>query len=505
MAPESGVVHRLHPASLPLELVRRLASFGFYAIGALFLAARSEEFAYLFLLLLPIGSAILRYVSFRYELAGDRLIVREGVFVKQVRQIPYARIQNLDTTQGPLHRVLGVVDVRVQTAGGSEPEAAFQVISRERLEELRAVVFGGRVEAANAWGSEAPAGPAVEGAPVFRMGAGDLAVHGLLSQKGLIVVGGVLLALRQFGDEDRIEEFIESSVEQLPVQTESIGVLQWVVLTLGFLLLLQVATLAWATITLFGFRIDRRGDALHSSYGLLTRHETSLPRTRIQALHVKQSLFQRLFGRVSVHAVSAGGVGGEDKEHARPWLVPACRAEELPRLLAEIQPDAEFDAADWRHVHPRAPRRFAIQGFFAFVLPFAALAIAAVAMLQREFDAALFASAVGAAAVLALVAAVVRSRFAYRALGFARTDRALFLRHGVLSRKRTCVRLEKIQSVRLAQTPLDRRARMATLSIDTAGPGSQQATFVVPFLPVREARRLARELAREANRRDFRW
>ncbi|MBI5364134.1 MAG: PH domain-containing protein [Planctomycetes bacterium] len=498
MAPERGVVHRLHPASLPLELVRRISRFGFYAVVAVVLAARSEELAYLFLLLLPIGGAVMRFLSFRYELADDRLIVREGVFVKQVRQIPYARIQNLDTTQGVLHRALGVVDVRVQTAGGKEPEAVFQVISRERLEELRAVIFGARAEPVDAWSSAAPS--SIDEAPLFRMRASDLAVHGLLSQKGLFVVGGLLLVLREFADRDRVKELFQSGVEQLPVEPRALGAWTWVALSVAGFALLQLATLAWAVVTLFGFRIERRGDALHSQYGLFTRHETSLPRRRIQALHVKQGLFQRLFGRVSVHAVSAGGVGGEEKEHARPWLVPTCRGEELPRLLRSVQPDAEFDAAPWRKVHPRATRRLTIQGTLLYSLSFGTVAAV---LISTDFVP--LAPTLGVVLVLALAAAMVRAKLVYRALAFARTDKALFLRHGVLTRRKTCVPLEKIQSVRLSQTPLDRMARMATLSIDTAGPGGQHAAFVVPYLPVREARRLSRALTREANRRDFRW
>lgn len=501
MAPEHGSVHRLHPASLPLELVRRISRFGFYALVAVVLAARSEELAYLFLLLLPIGGAVMRFLSFRYELADDRLIVREGIFVKQVRQIPYARIQNLDTTQNVLHRALGVVDVRVQTAGGKEPEAEFQVISREQLEELRAVIFGARREAPNAWSSEAaPAAAPADGEVVFRMGALDVAVYGLLSQRGLLLVGGLLIALRELGDRDRLRELVESGVEQLAVEPRSIGPWAWIALGTLFLVLLQLATLAWAAMTLFGFRLERRGDALHSEYGLFTRHATSLPRRRIQALRVKQGLFQRLFRRVSLQAVSAGGASGEEREHARPWLVPLCRATELPRILAEVQPDAEFDAAPWRKVHPRATRRLAILGTVLYAPVFVGLGFGANAL-----ELAPLATALPSACVLAIAAAIVRARLVYRGLAFAKSDRALFLRHGVLARSRTCVPLEKIQSVRFSQTPLDRRARMATLAIDTAGPGGQQAALVVPYLPVREARRLSRELAREANRRDFRW
>lgn len=530
MAPDSGTPRRLHPASLPLELVRRLARFGFLALAAVVLAARSEEISYLFLLLLPVISAVVRYVTFRYELVGDRLIVREGLFVKQVRQIPYTRIQNLETSEGLLHRALGVVDVRVQTAGGKEPEAVFQVISRAQLEELRAALFqarGARAQdaaPAGAWSSDAAIDPGVAHAPdwlagapsssapiapipttaltppFFRMSAGDLAVHGLLSQKGLLVISGAFFALRELAGHERLEQLVESGVERVSVESASVGPWTWVALALVFGALLQLGTLVWTAVTLSGFRLERNGDALQSAYGLLTRHETSLPRTRIQALHVKQSFFQRAFRRVSVHAVSAGGTGGETKEHARPWLVPTCREELLPRILGEVQPETDFDAVAWRAVHPRAPRRIAIVGTLQYGVLFGVLAALAWAT-----DFAPAGVAFGVVLPLALFAAIVRARLVYRGLAYGRTEKALFLRRGVLTRRRSCVRYEKIQSVRLEQSPLDRRARMAHVSIDTAGPGGLHASFVVPYLGVRDARRLCRELTGEANRRVFRW
>ena len=45
MAPEHGTTHRLHPASLPLELVRRIGRFGFLALVALLVVYQSVAIA----------------------------------------------------------------------------------------------------------------------------------------------------------------------------------------------------------------------------------------------------------------------------------------------------------------------------------------------------------------------------------------------------------------------------------------------------------------------------
>jgi membrane protein YdbS with pleckstrin-like domain len=140
----AGRVHRLHGSTLVFDVGRRFASFAFVGLAAVFFAARRAELWYLAFLLPPVVQALLRYVSFRYTFTPEHLVIREGVFVRSVRHVPYTRVQNIDTLQGPLHRLLDVVEVRLETAGGSEPEALFRVISSAQLGELRAHVFAAR-------------------------------------------------------------------------------------------------------------------------------------------------------------------------------------------------------------------------------------------------------------------------------------------------------------------------------------------------------------------------
>ncbi len=55
----------------------------------------------------------------RWYLVTDRsLRVREGVFVVREMTVTFANIQNISISQGPIQRVLGIADLRVDTAGG---------------------------------------------------------------------------------------------------------------------------------------------------------------------------------------------------------------------------------------------------------------------------------------------------------------------------------------------------------------------------------------------------
>ena len=69
-----------------------------------------------------------QYFTYRYGVAGDALVVRSGVFERSLRVIPFARIHNVALQQSLLHRVFGVAEVRLESAGGKKPEAEMRVL-----------------------------------------------------------------------------------------------------------------------------------------------------------------------------------------------------------------------------------------------------------------------------------------------------------------------------------------------------------------------------------------
>ncbi|NOT29821.1 MAG: PH domain-containing protein, partial [Planctomycetes bacterium] len=463
MEPESDGARRLHPATLLFDVGRRFASLALWSVTVVLFAASSEERWVLLFLLPPLIEALIRYASFRYAFGADQLVIRSGLFVRGVRHVPYARIQNIDTAQGPLHRLLGVVEVRLETAAGKEPEAVFRVITSAQLAELRARVFGPVAEARTA--DEA----FEREAPFFRMSVGAVLLFGLLSQRGLVLLIGALAALRELPFWERLEQRFDPQAERLSDGLGSLGAGAWVALALLAILVLQLGSMLWALLTLHGFRIERRGEDLRTTCGLLTRQTASLHARARSLLAVRESLVQRWIGRASVRALSAGGDSTQASQIARKWLVPLCRRAQLPAILREVQPEAPLEAVAWRPVHPRARRRLFVK--WAFVLELLAL----LGWLQSTW--------LGLVAALAgFVLAFACARLRARQLGWALGERAVFLRDGLFGRRLCCVRFEKIQSIQLVRTPLDRRARMARLTLDTAGAAGSELRFELPFL-----------------------
>src|SRR5512145_1652646 len=128
---------RLHPFSILFGLGSELRQFVIPGLVVLVTAgtAGGDWQAWTLLFLIPYGLAVIaRYVSFRYRYEERELVIRSGLFFRNERHIPYARVQNINAVQNVLHRLLNVVEVHIETGGGAEPEAKMSVLPVHALE-----------------------------------------------------------------------------------------------------------------------------------------------------------------------------------------------------------------------------------------------------------------------------------------------------------------------------------------------------------------------------------
>ncbi|HET9679059.1 MAG TPA: PH domain-containing protein, partial [Gammaproteobacteria bacterium] len=70
----------------------------------------------------------------------------------------------------------------------------------------------------------------------------------------------------------------------------------------------------------------------------------------------------------------------------------------------------------------------------------------------------------------------------------------LLYKHGWLTRRLAIVPLNRIQSITLKRSPFDRRYKMATVNVDTAGSASWGQQVNIAYLNEKDAAELARRL-----------
>ena len=83
------------------------------------------------------------YRTAAYRFGEDEVEYRRGVFFRQRTNVPYNRITNVGTTQGPVQRLVGAGSVAVHTAGyGGQMGAELTIGGVADFEEIEAQVLG---------------------------------------------------------------------------------------------------------------------------------------------------------------------------------------------------------------------------------------------------------------------------------------------------------------------------------------------------------------------------
>lgn len=486
--PQDGA-QRLHPMSWLFVLLVHLKEFALPLLAALFFGRGGNEFwEYLGMVgaLVLAAMSFVQYLSYRYCVVGPELVIREGIFSRNVRHVPLARIQNVSLHRNPLHRLFGVAEVQLESAAGVTPEATMRVLSMQRAAELEQLVREMRLRAQHGDASASAEALADVEEILISLPSAEILRLGLISNRGMVVVAGaigVLSQIRPEGFSRSIANFGERLFGQMA--TLGLGPVQWVLsgllLALSFVVVLRLFSVVLAFLKFHGFRLGQSDDRLRVESGLLTRIRASALRRRIQHWTVDESLLHRWFGRQSLKVETAVMQAANQAERGLSHLVPIGTPAQVELMLQRLLPQAAWPEIDWHPLHPKAWRRMFRPALVVLLLVCGVLSLgkpgawAWIGLLLLP---------------LTLASALGRGRFGGYALG----SHILAFRSGWLSRRWSMVELHRLQGVQLTHSPFDRRNGMANVVVDTAGANPFGHRIHIRYLPEDEARNLYQRL-----------
>jgi len=463
----TGRPQRLHPLSPVIDLVRIAPQT---LLPMVFFVAREPLVAVplsILVAVLVIGARFLAWSRFTYVIDGDSLVVERGILNRSRRVVPLDRIQQVDLLRKLRHRIAGLAVVRVDTAGtGSEAEVTLDAVSDAEADRLRAVLGVRARDAVPAWPAAEDAGTGATTRPgsaevereVLAIGYRRLALAGVTGAQ-LAVVFAVLGSLAGLLDEVVVSMGERVVGEVADGARPAISVL--IVLGVGAVVVWLAVAAGAAIVADADYRLTRRGDVLHVRRGLLDQREASLAVHRVQVVRILQNPLRRMLGLVSVTLQSAGGSGSVEGVDSRV-TVPILRRAEVEALVSEVLPGAP--PLPGLAAAPAAARR---RAWTRRVGPALLLALP-VAVLLAPW---------GILALLLIPIGVLDAELVYRGLGWARVGDHIVARRGGLLRETNVVPMAKVQSTRLASSPLQRRVGLANLLLDVAGRGRTPAVL----------------------------
>lgn len=374
--------YKLHPISALINLVKAVKDMAIpiviivLANGFNFTAnVRDENFfsqmiPLLILLVVMVFTfigGILKWWTFRYWFEDSELRVEYGLFVKKKRYIPFDRIQSLNYREGIFHRVFGLVQVLVETAGGKtgKAEAELTAITRAAADQIEREMNKAKLgqQPAEEELVQLPAGRIIH-----KMSPKDLMILATTSSGIGVVVFGVFAVLSQFAEYIPYEWIYDEFNNLIQY-----GIALVASLIFFGLLGAWIISVAITLLNYYDFTVTEENDRLIITRGLLEKKRITIPLNRVQAIKIIENPLRQPFGLATVQVESAGGgfALGEDKKIT---VFPLISKKEAIERLGVLFPQFEFTNENARTIcSPKRARPYFYRIDFLWLIPLVAV------------------------------------------------------------------------------------------------------------------------------------
>jgi putative membrane protein len=405
----------------------------------------------------PVAIGLARYLTTSYRITPGRVEVRHGFVSKRVLSAPLDRVRTVDVTASPIHRVLGLVTLRIGTGQSAQGEErlALDGLAVPAAYRLRDRLLHLAPESESGDGDEPPAARVVLTLDLA------WARFAPFTSTGVAIAGAALGVLGQS---------LHALQLDVSVDLDRVARLGLALLLVGGVLALVgticVLAVVGYLLTNFGFRLTHSGPdgSWHVRRGLLTTRETTLDDARVSGVSIGEPLGLRLAGGARLAAIVTGL---DRRQQVSSVLVPPAPRAEVDRVAVEVLGVAGPVTGPLVGHGPRAHRRRWIRA----MVPCGAVSL--VALVAAYAVSSWFVSL----AVAALVVGVLLAHDRAIGLGHALVDGHLVARSGSLERRREALHTPSVIGWNLRATWFQRRAGLTDLVATTAG-GRQRVQII---------------------------
>lgn len=564
--PDLGVWRRTSPFAIVFFLgttLRTIAGNYIQAAASLGAIAYLTRFEFLpdgfsmgwaiLLVALAIGAiALLRYWFFRFRLEEDRVLIHQGVLKRTALDLPFDRIQGINVERSLVDRILGLVTIRLDTAGTIVAEGRLPSVSGELADWLRTRADGSQREPTAEEGpgaAESPAdagsltdagsptaagSPAVADSPtaespdnaavvrpglgqrgrtaarerlLLRLNPADMFRIGLADRTALVFAGALALLAEAA---EPVQRMIGGVLESVWSAFADLGMLSQVLAAAALALALLVVFVLGAVGSAFlrhnDFTLWRRGTGYRSRGGLLTQKEVVVETAKIQQLTLSQNIVMRWFGRYRFGALPAGAVPMQGSDTSTNLevadnlaipLIEAPLAEKLRRQLfgAEgagltLLPGAlGFTPVSTYYVRALMLRIGIVPILGGALLP-----------LVWQGPGGAWIAPLGIWWTAWILLSGLIALQCWRRRGYLHDDDGLASRRGLLGHRVDAFLFRKVQGVTVRRSPLQRRKGLATVEVHLAS-----GVVTVPYIDHGTACRLRDYILYKAESSRLRW
>lgn len=419
------------------------------------------------IVMLVLLSSTLRYLYFSYLIQGASVQIREGVFSKKHLNLPFHRIQNVNIEHPFYFRALGLVTIRIESAGSASEEVSLAALRLADGEQIREEIH--RFHQAR--------DPVVDSgdslsAPMLTRSLADLVIHGLTNNRAWIILGAIGALYSQVSD--NINTYIAGLGIDFGGLVASSGAIALALIAISALMLAVIFVAAISVLgsifSYYRYELYRTDEAFRVRRGLLTRHEINMRKSRIQSVRIRRDWLDMILGRMNVifeqisHRVSGQA---SDFKADKNILVPSVEAHQTDRLTSEALSAERIANLTFTGISHRYFKKLAVitcSSYLYFGLMVGALVPGGSTWIILLLP------------PLALHIGLLYMK--WKRWGLAIDGGIMVVRKGIVGVDHTLIPVFKIQEIGRIRTPLMKRHGLSSIRFSVAS-----RTMSVPFLP----------------------
>lgn len=396
--------------------------------------------------------AILTYRNFYFYTLGEAFIIEKGVFGREKINVPFERIQTVNINQNLIQRLLGVVGLKIDTAGSSVKELEIAALPKSLARHIQSFLMENRLqEMAMKDSSEEVKEVREEQKALMELQLIDLIKIGLTENH--LRTAGFLFAIIN-GYYWQFQDYFSSYTDEL-FNDEATWLSYWT-LTLPLIVIatflgIGILSVVQSILRFYGLRFfcDKEGVKLES--GLLKRAEYQIPENKIQLIKWSTNPLRKLAGYKTVHVKQASSIQLNDKSSV---MIPACKEEQLERVLSNFFPHKDTS----KYALYKSNRWFQVQLVILFALLPAAL-FCGLGFLEYPFFILAF---------MWLAISVPLCLKYGRSMRLHGNEEVLQLEKGWLFPQKVYINYYKLQTIEFKQNIIQKRRGLAHLVLHTA-------------------------------------
>jgi putative membrane protein len=408
----------------------------------------------------PVLIGVSRFLTTRFRITATQLELRRGLVSRSVLTAPLDRVRTVELTSPPIHRLLGLAQVRIGTGSAARTGNEKVVLDSLPLAEARTLRSALIHNVGDAVASDTKADDVL------------LRLDPSWVRFAPLTTSGVVIAAAGLG---AVSQFIGPAIDRLNDSSLSVpSVPIWaavVAAVVVFVVVSSVLAIAGYVVANWGFTLarDREGRSFHVSRGLLTTRETSLDSERLRGLEIHEPLGLRLAGAARTTAI-ATGLRRSDRNSAT--LVPPAPRSVVDGVGGLVLGDDTVLTVPLTKHGPAARRRRTTRALAGgLVLG------AAVVLLLEALDAPRALDLLG---VAPLLAALPLAADRYRRLGHGLVGGWFVTSRDTLDGRRDVLDTDGIIGWSLGQSFFQRRAGLTNLTATTGAGRQAYGVYDVP-------------------------